>query len=254
MGPAEFDQAFGRLYNFDFDGSHAILDEYITVYPEEPLPYAIRASTHLFQELDRLKVLESEFFSDDKRIVEKKKLKPDAAVRARLFTALGDAQTRADKVLEADPANRHALFAMCIVTGVTSDYTALVEKRQISSLSFMRRSTVWAKRLLRADPTFYDAHLTSGVAEYVLGSLPFFMRWFVRMDDIQGSKQRGIRNIELVARQGHYFKPLAKIMLGIAHLRARRPSDAKRLLAELARDYPENPLFEKELAKISQVR
>lgn len=254
MGPVEFDQAFGRLYNFDFAGSHAILDAYIATHPEEPLPYAMSASTCLFQELDRLGILESEFFSDDKRIAEKKKLKPDQAVRARLFTALRDAQTRAEKVLAADPANRHALFAMCIITGVTSDYTALVEKRQLSSLSSVRRSTVWANRLLRADPNFYDAHLCNGVAEYILGSLPFFIRWFVRIDDIQGSKQQGIRSVELVARQGHYFKPFAKILLGIAYLRDKRPHDTRRLLTELARDYPGNPLFKKELAKISQVR
>ena len=256
MGPAEFDQAFGRLYNFDFAGSHAILDAYIAGHPEEPLPYAMRASTYLFHELDRLSILESEFFSDDKRIVEKKKLKPDQAVRGRLFTALADAQTRAEKVLAADPQNRHALFAMCIVTGVTTDYTALMEKRQLASLSSVRRSAVWANRLLRIDPNFYDAYLTTGVAEYILGSLPFFVRWFVRIDDIQGSKERGIRNVELVARQGHYFKPFAKILLGIAYLRDKRPLDARRLLVELARDYPGNPLFKKELAKITtaQVR
>lgn len=255
MGPTEFDHAFGRLYNFDFAGSHAILDGYIARHPEEPLPYAMRASGYLFHELDRLGILESEFFSDDRRIAEKRKLKPDPAVRRRLFAALLDAQARAEKALAADPENRDALFAMCMVTGVTSDYTALVEKRQLSSLSSVRRSTVWANRLLRLDPNYYDAYLTTGVAEYILGSLPFFIRWFVRIDDIQGSKERGIRNVELVAREGRYFKPFAKILLGIAYLRDKRPHDARRLLAELARDYPGNPLFRRELAKISaQVR
>lgn len=255
MGPPEFDQAFGLLYNFDFVGSQAVLDGYIARHPEEPLPYAMRASGHLFHELDRLGILESEFFSDDKRIVEKKKLKPDPAVRARLFAALGDAQGRAEKALAADPNNRDALFAMCMVTGVTTDYVALVEKRQLASLSFVRRSAVWANRLLRLDPAYYDAYLTTGVAEYILGSLPFFVRWFVRVDNIRGSKERGIRNVELVAREGRYFKPFAKILLGIACLRDKRPHDARRLLMELARDYPGNPLFRKELAKLSaQVR
>ena len=140
---------------------------------------------------------------------------------------------------------------MCIVTGVTSDYTALVEKRQIAALSSVRRSAVWANRLLRVDPNFYDAYLTTGVAEYILGSLPFFVRWFVRIDNVKGSKEKGIRNVELVARQGHYFKPFAKILLGIAYLRDKRPREAHRLLLELARDYPGNPLFKKELAKVS---
>ena len=62
-------------------------------HPQEPLPYAMRASAYLFQELDRLGILESEFFSDDQRIAEKKKLKPDQAVRA---TAVRGAGGRAD--------------------------------------------------------------------------------------------------------------------------------------------------------------
>lgn len=250
-GSTEFDLAFARLYNFDFAGSQAILDGYIARHPQEPLPYAMRASGYLFHELDRLGILESEFFSDDRRIRDKQKLKPDPNVRARLFAALADAQGRADKVLAADPNNREALFAMCIVNGVTTDYTALVEKRQLSALSFVRRSASWANRLLSIDPHYYDAYLTTGVAEYILGSLPFFIRWFVRTEGIEGSKERGIRNVELVARQGKYFKPFAKILLGIAYLREKRPREAHRLLEELARDYPGNPLFKKELAKIS---
>lgn len=253
--PPEIDQAFTRMYNFDFAGSRVVLDAYITGRPREPLPYAVRSATYLFSELDRLGILESEFFSDDRQIVAKKKLRPDPVVRQRLLAALDDARGRADTVLAADPRDRQALFAMCIASGIATDYTALVEKRQIASLSYVRSSNEWARRLLDVDPRFYDAYLSTGLTEYIIGSLPFFVRWFVRVDQVQGSKEKGIRNVELVARQGHYFKPFAKILLGIAYLRAKRPRDTQRMLSELARDYPANPLIQKELAKINaQVR
>src|SRR5262249_48960391 len=90
---SEIDRAFARLYNFDFRGAHAVLNQRIAAAPEEPLPYAVRASAFLFSELDRLSILEGEFFSDDKRIAEKKKLKPDLQVKAQLFTAIEDAQS-----------------------------------------------------------------------------------------------------------------------------------------------------------------
>ena len=43
----------------------------------------------------------------------------------------------------------------------------------------------------------------------------------------------------------------SKILLSIISLREKRPLDAHRWLLELARDYPDNPLFRKELVKIA---
>jgi predicted Zn-dependent protease len=73
----------------------------------------------------------------------------------------------------------------------------------------------------------------------------------VHFDNINGSKSKGVQNLQMVAREGHYFKPFAKILLGIIALREKHPQEAHRLLAELSRDYPENPLFRKELNKLS---
>jgi len=54
-----------------------------------------------------------------------------------------------------------------------------------------------------------------------------------------------------VAREGRYFRPLAKVFLGIIDLREKRPQEARRLLAELVHDYPRNPLYRKELDKLN---
>jgi len=59
-----------------------------------------------------------------------------------------------------------------------------------------------------------------------------------------------VENVRLVAREGHYFKPFAKILLGLP-LSDKKPLEARDLLADLARDYPSNPLFRKELAKVT---
>ena len=250
--PPTLDDALQRLYGFDFPSTHEILDRYITLHPQEPLPFAFRSSAYLFSELDRLGVLESEFLTDDDRIVEKKKPPvPDAAIRANLLKALEETQARADAALRANPADASALFAMCVSQGVTTDYMALVEKRQLSSLSPARRSNDYAQRLLKLDPKFYDAYLTAGFSEYMVGSLPFFIRWFVHFDNVSGSKDRGKQSLELVAREGRYLKPFAKILLGIISLREKKPRVAQKFLVDLAKDYPGNPLFRKELEKLN---
>lgn len=247
----EIDRAFARLYNFDFPGAHAALATRIASHPQEPLGYSVKASAYLFSELDRLAILESQFFSDDSRIGDKKKLKPDPLVRKQLFQAIEDAQSRAQAILAKNPEEQDALFVMCITSGVLTDYTALVEKKQISSLSLIKKGAAYAQRLLKLNPNYYDAYLTTGMTEYVLGSLPFFVRWFVKVDNISGSKEQGVKSVELVARQGRYLKPFAKILLAVANLREKRPRVAETLLFELARDYPENPLFKKELAQLT---
>jgi hypothetical protein len=249
---AAFDEAFQDLYNFRFQASHQVIDRYISAHPQEPLPYAVRASAYLFYELDRLNILESEFLIDDRRIAKKEQtLQPDQRVRSQLNKALDDTQSRAEAALKVNPDDKSALLAMCIAQGVTMDYMAFVEKHQFRSLSPAERSNSYAQRLLKLDPKFYDAYLTAGLSEYLVGSLPFFIRWFVHFDNVNGSKEKGVQNLETVARDGHYLKPFGKILLGIIDLREKKYKDAQKLLAGLSHDYPENPLFRKELGKLN---
>jgi hypothetical protein len=245
------DEAVHKLYDFDFRGAHEALDQIIAVNPQSPLPYGFRAATYLFYELDRLGTLEGEFLSGDDWAYDKKKLKPDPEIREQFQKALRDVETRADAALKKNPSDKDALFAMTIAQGVTADYMALVDKRQFASMSPTKRSNNYAQQLLKIDPKFYDAYLTAGFSEYIVGSLPFFVRWFVKWDNVAGSKEKGKQNLELAAREGRYFKAFARILLAICALREKRPKDAQKLMADLSREYPANPLFRKELAKLN---
>ena len=250
----EVGEAFDHLYNFNFPAAHAGIDRYIGAHPREPLGYAIRAAAYLFYELDRLGILETEFLTNDKHIADKKALRPDPGVREKFLKAVEDSRSRAEAALAANPSDRQALFSMSIVEGVTTDYMAFIEKHQIASLSPAKRSNGYAQQLLKLNPPCVDAYITPGITEYMVGSLPFFLRWFVHFDNVQGSKEQGVKNLELVVRDGNYFKPFAKILLGIIDLREKRPRETERLLESLAHDYPSNPLFRKELARMSNVQ
>ena len=245
------DQALDRLYNFDFTASHRTLDSHIAQEPNDPLGPGVKAAAYLFQELDRLRILESEFFSDDDKIISKKKLRPDPEVREQLHAVLDKTEFLARARLAADPNDVNALFALAMKEGVLADYKALVQKKGLRSLGNAKAGNKHAVRLLHINPDFYDAYLTTGVNEYLLGSLPFFIRWFVRMDGVKGSKTEAFRKLELVAERGTYFGPFAKILLSIMYLREKKAQRCARLLAELTQQYPENPLLRKELTKIN---
>ncbi len=250
-GDDPIQQAFGRLYNFDFAGAHAILDRRLAAQPDDPMAYSVRAAVLLFSELDRLAVLETEFFADDRRIAdEKKKAKADPAVRRQFYEAVDAAQSRANGVLGTRPDDAEALYALCMSYGVVGDYTALIERRNLATLGIAKRSNACAQQLLKAHPEIQDAYVTVGFTEYLVGSLPFFVRWFVRFDGVQGDKQRGIATLQRAARSSRYLGPFAKILLSIAYLREKRWDDSRRMLAEFHHDYPDNPLVRRELARL----
>jgi hypothetical protein len=256
--PTAIDQAFNRLYNYDFAGAHAILDAEMRIHPEDPLIYAVRGAAYLFSEFDRLKILELDFFESDEKVTDRKGLKPDPAAREQLFKVTGEARRLARARLAADPNDRNALFALCTAIGADTDYLGLVEKKYFRTYSLSKESQQYARKLLAMNPPFYDAYLTMGTVEYVVGSLNFFFRLFIRFDQIEGSKQKAVENLKKVVEGGRYFPPFAKTLLSAIYMRESQPQQALVLMKELERDFPENPLVKKEieraLAKLSRAQ
>jgi hypothetical protein len=164
-GDPAVDRAFGRLYNFDFPGTHKAIDEQLVYKPGDPLAFAVRASALLFQELDRLEILQGEFFASDKRVIEKKKLKPDPAIRLRFFQSLAEAQTKAKGLLGKNPHDQNALFTLSMAAGLTADYNSLIDKRQLASFTYIKEANEWAQQLLKINPSFVDSYLTTGLTE-----------------------------------------------------------------------------------------
>jgi hypothetical protein len=251
--PTAIDKAFERMYNFDFAGAHSIIDAHLRSKPSDGLGNAVRASAFLFQELHRLQILESEFFAEDKRIIEKKKLKPDPQARTAFHAALQTSERDAQSIIVTRPDDADSLFALSLVASLQADYMALVEKRQFQSLAYIRQSQTWSLRLLKAHPGFADAELTGGACEYLLGSMPFFVRWFVHFDGVEGQKASAAPKLERVASRGRYLGPFARILLAIVHLREKQPERSLAILNDLARDYPQNPLFRSEAKKVASL-
>jgi hypothetical protein len=251
--PTPIDRAFRRMYDFDFADALAILDEAGKTDSENPLIESVRAAVYEFREMDRLHILEATFFLNDSNLMDgSARAKPDPAVRSALFASLEAARRRAQARLDHNPDDVDALFAMCMSAGIETDYTALVERRTWHSMTLVPNTIKYAEKLLARTPPFYDAYLNFGAVEYIVGDLPFFVRWFVHYKGIQGNKAKGIAQLKLAADRGRYYGPFARILLVLVSLRERKLADAEQLLKGLVNDFPENPLFKNELARMKR--
>ena len=211
---------------------------------------ACEAAGLLFSEFDRLGILESQFYENDQAFDARQKLTPDPAVRGRFDAAVANAESRARTRLAKDTKDRDALFAMTLSSGLKADYAALIEKRNLTSLHFTKEATAWAEQLLAVDPECYDARVATGFSKYIIGSMAAPVRWILRLGGVAGDKNGGIADLQLTAQHGHYLAPFARILLAIAYVREKDKPHARELLAALREEFPNNPLFGREIARL----
>jgi hypothetical protein len=161
------------------------------------------------------------------------------------------AQDLAQLRLKENPDDPNALFAMSMSLGMQADYASLIDKRQLDSLKKIREADAYSKRLLLIAPNAADAYLGLGIAKYIIGSLSGIKRLFLSLAEIHGNKELGIQQLEIAANCGHYLRPFAKILLAMVALREKKPEVTRIQLRELVAEFPQNPLFANELAKLS---
>jgi hypothetical protein len=246
----ELDTGFHLLYELKFEEARKQFNAWQRAHPEDPLGSASEAASYLFEECYRQGVLTSEFFLDDKRFLGKIPLNPDPKLRAAFFAADKRAQDLAQRRLKTNPDNPNALFALSLSLGMQADYASLIDKRQLDSLKKIREADVYSKRLLVVAPDAADAYLGLGTANYIIGSLPGSKKFFLGFAGIHGDKNVGIRQLGIAADHGHYLRPFAKILLALVALREKETEVARAQLKELVTEFPANPLFAGELAKL----
>lgn len=248
---ATLDAGFSELYELNFSDACATFDSYIRDHPNDPMGPAALAAGYLFKEFNKQGILTSSFFLNDKKLLGGvPNAQRDADQDAFLRT---DEQARqmAQKRLKANPRDPDGLLALTLANGMQADFDALIARKDMDSLWLLRQTKQSARLLLSINPQANDAYLALGAANYIIGCLPRYKRFFLSFGGIHGDRALGMQQLKLASDKGHYLKPFAKVMLALAALREKQPELARSLLAELHRQFPRNPHFASELAKLN---
>ena len=246
------DDGYRDMYNLQFGDAHQAFQKWQQAHPEDPLGPASDAAAYLFDEFDRLHILEVELFVDDAKFENRDKLTANPQVKQAFEADLAKCKSITDGMLARDPSNPDALFATALMDGLRGDYLALIEKRDFSALGFMKAGRAVAEKLLTVRPSYYDAYLAVGVENYLLSLKPAPMRWMLRITGAQTDHDAGIAKLRITAEKGHYLLPYARLLLAVAALRDGNRDSARQLLSGLAREFPHNHLYASELAKLQQ--
>lgn len=250
QGKSLLEQGYDAMYNLNFQDAHRLFQQWQQQHPSDAMGPVSDAAAYLFAEFDRLHILQSQFFVNNEAHLKMSEAAPDPALKAQFQAALERTMDLANSKLQKSPQDRHALLAKVLELGLDSDYKSLIEHENITALTEIKAGAAVAQKLLTVHPDCYDAHLASGIQNYLLSLKAAPVRWFLRVTGAETDKSTGLANLKIVAEKGHYLKPFADLLLAVAALRDKDTETARQILMGLAAHFPGNTLYREELKRL----
>jgi len=247
---APVQRGFDHFYNLEFDLAIAAFEQAIKAQPAVADLYNHLAQSILYREMLRAGALESELVSGGNAFLRREKMNPSAEDQKRFDEAVARAMELAQEDLKADAKDAGALYALGISHGLRANYNFLVRKSWMDALRDATQARKLHNRISDIDPENVDAKLVQGTHDYIVGNLPWHYKILGFLVGFRGSREEGIRTLELVAARGKRTRDDAAILLAVVYRREREFGKAIELLERLVPKYPRNYLLRLELAQM----
>jgi tetratricopeptide (TPR) repeat protein len=104
------------------------------------------------------------------------------------------------------------------------------------------------EKVLKLKPDYYDAYLSIGMYDYIVGNLPFAYKALAAIAGVRGNKQRGIGRLQTIIEKNAATADDARVLLLAIFQNEKRYNDALSLLDQLNQKYPNSYLLKLETA------
>ena len=239
-------EGYDALFNLDYNTARRDFQKMIDVAPDNPAGPESFAVSLWFEQLNKTWELKSTLYSDRDETNNKSKVDPRAVQEFRKWTRR--TKQLAEARLRRDPNDVEALYFLGAAEGLDAAYAAAVEQKYMPALRTGSDAVDHHRKVLELSPKFYDAELTIGLQDYVIGALSLPLRMIAATIGVHGSKKRGLTELEQVAREGQWARDMARVFLIDLYKREKRWDDAVATTRDLSTRYPRNYLFKLQLA------
>ena len=247
---ALIDAGYAHFYNLEFEQAIAVFEKGIAQNPGLPDLHNHLAQTLIFREMLRNGALESELVSGSNSFLRRPKLNPAPETEKRILEEIAKAMALADARLKQNPRDTAAMYASGIAYGLRSNYFWVVKKAWHDSLRDATAARKLHNRISELEPNNVDARLVQGLHDYIVGSLPLGYKMLGFLIGMHGDKEKGIRTVQDVAKNGKLNRVDAEIFLCALYRRENQSKLAVPLVQDLIRRYPRNYLLRMELGQM----
>lgn len=242
--------AIDHLRNLEYDPAKQQLRDWVETHPADLRAQNYLATATLYQEMFRRGVLEAGVYGEGGDVFKPNKVPVTPEFQQQLFSILDKAQGVAEARLMNDSKDKDAMYWAGVGHGTRATYHFALRKEYMRALHEASAAYQYHSDVLKLDPAYVDAYLVVGVNNYVVGSLPWYIKALATLTGRHGDRAEGLQQIKKVTEQGNYAREDAKLMLAVLSQREKMYAEALFLYQGMASSYPRNYLLQYEVATL----
>lgn len=244
---------FEYIFNLDYNEAKAVFAILEKEYPMHPAPPLYQAVIFWLEEMLRRQDLTLNRFTAPAYFSWKTDQSMPPRERAAFFKAVQKSESLSFEILKENRGDKDARYFLATALGLRSSFAITIDHSLRESFSNGNKAYSYARGLIEQDPQYYDAYLIAGVYEYVVGSIPWYLKWMVFMLGARGNKSDGFADLKLAAERGQYAKNEALLVAMVFYVRERQYAEALEIARGLSVRYQRNFLFPLNSAQILQM-
>jgi len=244
------------LYNMDYAVARAKFEEIKKRAPYHPAGDLYIATVIWLEHLNKSRRLqtslyqnESSFYAGaDKAKEDNEGDVVDQTLDRSFRDRMAQAKTKALALVARNKNDADAQYFLGAYYGVMAGYEASTARKFFAAMRNGSRSVDAHEKVLKLKPDYYDAYLSVGMYDYIVGSLPFAYKAIAALAGIRGNKQRGITRLQTIVEKETATADDARVMLLAIYQNEKRYEDALALLEQLSAKYQRSYLIKLEKA------
>ena len=236
-------RGFNQMYNLDYEEAIETFRSLREEYPQHPAPPLYLAILTWLKELLDRQDLDLDRFIAPGYFTKATDREMSSARREVFFGHLSESQKLCRNILEGQPAHPDARYFLGTSLGVLGSFAFTIDRKKVQALRYGKKAYGYHRDLVKENPDFYDSYLSVGLYEYILGNLPWYIKWLAAIAGYSGSEKRGFEYLELAAARAHYVADDARVLLMVLNVREKRHDKALSIARTLHRKYPRSFLL-----------
>lgn len=238
------------LYSLEHDRAVEFFYELEKDYPEHPGPPLARAVSIWLRELVAREDLDLERFISPGYFTQPAQEEMPEQQVAAFLEGIAKSQENAEKYLESHPGDLDARYYLGSCQGALGVFAFTIERSYRKALKHGKESYLIQRAVVADEPDFVDSYMTLGSYEYVVGNLPWYIKWLASLAGYRGTEARGFEYVARAAKDGYFVQDDARLLLMVMYVREDENHYALDVARQLHRRYPENYLLHLNQAQI----
>ena len=241
---------FNAIYSLDYANARSRLQQLQKEYPQHPVPPLHLAIVVWLEELFQREELDLDRFVAPGYFTKESGSAMSEEKRRAFFEGIEKAQSLCRAILEENPQHKDARYFLGASYGILGSFAMTIDRSTKQAFSHGRKAYKLHRELVDEDPNYYDAYMTVGMYEYIVGNLPWYIKWLAAIAGYRGNEKQGFEYLDLATRKGQYVQDDARTLQMILYIREERAEDALANARALHEKYPRNFLLHINQAQI----